>query len=85
MAEKLMNFFYDRKSDLLYISIGLPQEAISKELGDDILIRVKPDTGEVIGFTILNFAERFSQIAEEHSIPVIAQFELPEEINIKGK
>lgn len=46
MAEKLMNLFYDRKSDVLYISIGLPQEAISKELGDDILIRVKPDTGE---------------------------------------
>ena len=73
-----MNFFYDRKSDVLYMSIGSPQEAISKELGDDILIRVKPDTGEVVGFTILSFAERFSQIEEERSIPVIAQFAIPE-------
>ena len=80
MAEKLMKFFYDRKGDVLYISIGEPQAAISKEVDDDILIRVHPETEEVVGFTIFNFAERFGDIREEKSVPVSAQFRILEEV-----
>ena len=38
-----------------------------------------PDTDEVVGFTILNFAERFGDIKEEQTIPIKAQFESIEE------
>ncbi len=72
MAKKPMNFFYDRKGDVLYVSIGRPQAAISKEAGDDVLIRVHPKTDEVVGFTLFNFAERFGDIREEKSVPVTA-------------
>ena len=75
-----MKFFYDRKGDVLYISIGSPQQAISKEVGEDILIRVHPENEEVVGFTIFNFAERFSNIREEKSIPLSAHFQILDEL-----
>jgi len=59
----------------LYISIGSPKEAISKEVNDDILVRVQPETEEIVGFTILNFAERFSDLKKEQFVPIKAQFE----------
>lgn len=59
----------------MYISIGSPKEAISKEVNDDILVRVQPETEEIVGFTILNFAERFSDLKKEQFVPIKAQFE----------
>jgi len=82
MSEKLMRIFYDRKGDVLYISIDTPREAISKETEDDILIRMDPMTHEIIGFTILNFAERFSDIREERAVPVTARFQMMENIKV---
>lgn len=80
MAEKFMNIFYDRRGDVLYISIGSPQEAISREVGDDILIRIDPKTEEVVGFTILNFTERFSDVREERFVPVTGRFKILEKV-----
>ena len=82
MAEKPMKIFYDRKGDVLYISIGSPREAISRETGDDILIRMDPATKEIVGFTILNFTERFSDIQEERAVPVTARFQMMENIEL---
>ena len=59
--EKRLKMFFDKEGDVLDISIGDPREAISKEVGDDILIRVDPKTNEVFGITILNFEKRFEQ------------------------
>lgn len=83
MAEKLMKIFYDRKGDVLYISIGSPREAISRETGDDILIRMDPKTQEIVGFTILNFTERFSDVHKERAVPVTAQFQMTEEVELR--
>jgi len=64
MEEKLRMFF-DKKGDVLDISLGEPREAISKEIGDDILMRIDPQTSEVLGFTILNFEKRFEHTKVE--------------------
>ncbi len=58
MKEKL-RFWFDEEGDILDISIGKPKKAISKGVGDDILVRVSPKTNKVVGFTILNFTRRF--------------------------
>lgn len=68
--EKMTTIFYDRESDVMYLTIGKPQEAISRELGNDILLRVLPETGEVVGLTVLNFVTRFSNLAKEQTLPV---------------
>ena len=55
----MTQIFYDKESDVLYLSKGDPRPAISREIGDDILLRVDPTTEEIIGVTILNLAARF--------------------------
>jgi hypothetical protein len=50
--------------------VGDLRDAISEEIGDDVLMRVAIDSGEVVGLTILNFASRFSSLKSPQTIPV---------------
>lgn len=54
----IMQLAYDREADVLYLSVGEPRRAISREIGDDVLLRVDPETDEVVGLTILNLSTR---------------------------
>jgi len=56
----VMQLAYDREADVLYLSVGEPRRAISREVGDDVLMRIDPDTGAVVGLTILNLSTRDS-------------------------
>jgi len=51
---------YDRDADVLYCSFGEPQEAISVEADDGIIVRHNPETNAVVGYTIVNFFKRFA-------------------------
>lgn len=55
---KVMQLAYDQEAGVLYLSIGDPCPAISREVGDDVLLRVDPETGEVVGLTVLNLSSR---------------------------
>jgi len=68
--EEMTTLFYDREGDVLYITIGEPQVAISQELEDDVLLRVQPETGRIVGMTVLNFTSRFSNLEAEHPLQV---------------
>jgi uncharacterized protein YuzE len=52
----VMQLSYDTDADILYLSIGNPRPAISREVGNDVILRLDPDTGAVIGLTILNLS-----------------------------
>jgi len=52
-------FFYDKDSDVMDISLGKPKVAISEEVDDDIVVRIDPNSREIIGFTIINFVSVF--------------------------
>lgn len=54
----MMQLAYDQEADVLYLSVGEPRPAISREIGDDVLLRVDPHTGEVVGLTVLNLSTR---------------------------
>ena len=75
--EKMM-FWFDKDGDVLEISIGKPKAAVSREIGDDIVLRVNSKTKEVVGFTILNFEKRFEgkKKPEQISLPVIGNLKL---------
>lgn len=62
--------FYDREGDILYLSVGEPREAISREIGDDVLLRLDPDSEEVIGLTILNLSSRFGNLDVPQNLPI---------------
>ena len=55
-AESVIN--YDAEADVLYISFGNPRKAEGIDVGDGTILRIDPDTGEVIGITLLDFKRR---------------------------
>lgn len=58
MAAKLI-FRYDREADILYIDKGPPYgEQESEELGDDVIARLNPSTGEIENLEVLFFSTR---------------------------
>ena len=69
-VEALTELYYDRDNDILYLSIGKPRSAISRELGDNVLIRMDPATGEVIGLTVMNLSARYGDMDDPHSLPI---------------
>lgn len=66
----MTTMFYVREGDVLYLTVGEPQEAVSREMGDDVLLRVDPQKDKIVGLTILNFASRFSNLNHEQLLPV---------------
>ena len=58
MAEKMI-FKYDREADILYINKRAPYpEQESEELGNDVIARFNPDTGDVENIEVLFFSTR---------------------------
>ena len=66
----MTTIFYDKEGDVLYLTIGEPHEAVSREMGNDVLLRVEPKTDKIVGLTVLNFVSRFSDLAHEQALPV---------------
>ena len=54
----IVDYDYDKKSDVLYISFGKPKEAICIEEKNGILFRVNPFSDKIVGITIINFKEK---------------------------
>ena len=75
MAEKL-RFAYDKKGDVLDISLGKPKDAISREIKDDFFVRLDPKTDKIVGFSILNFEKWFKGIDDYRFVPMSAEFSL---------
>jgi uncharacterized protein YuzE len=77
--EKGLIFLYDRQADILYINKVKPYaEQESNELGDEIIARSHPETGELENFEILFFSTRLLR-QELFSLPVIANLKLAKE------
>jgi uncharacterized protein YuzE len=58
MEAKLI-FKYDREADILYINKRPPYpEQESEELGDEVIARLNPTTGEVENVEVLFFSTR---------------------------
>lgn len=57
--EKKLTFQYDREADILYINKLDPYpEQESEELGDEVIVRLNPKTGEIENWEVLFFSTR---------------------------
>ncbi len=75
MAEKL-TFQYDRDADILYIGKRAPYaEQQSEELGDEVVARLNPSTGEVESLEVLFFSTRLLR-TDLFELPVTAEMHL---------
>lgn len=57
---KHVNWVYDKEADVLDISFGKPQPALSLDLGSGIVLRYLEKSNEIVGFTIIGLI-RFSR------------------------
>ncbi|HEX3954941.1 MAG TPA: DUF2283 domain-containing protein [Stellaceae bacterium] len=77
MSEKL-TFKYDRAADILHIDKCAPYpEQESEELGDEVVARLNPTTGEIENMEVLFFSTRLLR-GDLFEIPVAAQLHLAE-------
>ena len=53
-----LNWDYDEEADVLYISIGEPQKALSVDIGEGAIVRYIESTGELVGLTLVGVKER---------------------------
>jgi hypothetical protein len=70
---KEIRMTYDEQGDILDVSLGEPEEAISREVEDDFFLRIKLDTEEVVGFSIINFRKWFKDAKDIKILPVKAE------------
>ena len=73
---KSLVFRYDKTGDILYIDKCHPYpEQESEELGDDIIARINPNSGEIENLEVLFFSKRlFSTNLME--LPIVAELRL---------
>lgn len=69
---KELRIAYDDVGDIFDMSIGEPEKAISREVEDDFFLRVSSDSGEIVGFSILNFRKWFKGAGDVKTLPVKA-------------
>lgn len=64
MDQRKLHLIYDEEADILHIALGTAKEAISIEREDEVFLRVDPDSGELVGLTILSFRDGFLKIRQ---------------------
>lgn len=71
--EAKLTFRYDREGDILYIEKCAPYpEQESEELGDEVVARLNPETGEMENIEVLFFSTRLLR-SELFELPVTAE------------
>src|SRR5712692_8113416 len=76
MAAKL-SFKYDRQADILHIDKCPPYaEQESDELGDDVLARLNPETGQIENLEVLFFSTRLLR-SDFLELPITADLHRP--------
>ncbi|MCY7273003.1 MAG: DUF2283 domain-containing protein [Phormidesmis sp. CAN_BIN44] len=74
--DKSLKFRYDKVGDILYIDTCPPYvEQESEEIGDEVIARLNPASGEVENLEILFFSKRLESTTLLN-LPIVADFRL---------
>lgn len=60
-----LNYDYDQKADVLYISFGKPREAVCVER-EGLLFRVDPYRDAIVGITVIGVKDRLYPISRHN-------------------
>ena len=69
-----MKIFYDREADVLYVTRGKPEYTDYVEHSDDVILRLDPETKQLIGFTIIDFSQHFAKQESDTTLPFDVDF-----------
>jgi uncharacterized protein YuzE len=71
--ETKLKFTYDREADILHINKVKPYaEQETEELGDDVTVRINPETNEIENVEVLFFSTRLLRGEDVFELPVIS-------------
>jgi len=74
--EAKLSFKYDREADILYINKRPPYpEQESEELGDEVIARLNPETGDIENLEVLFFSTRLLR-NDLFELPITADLRL---------
>jgi len=74
--DKNLKFRYDKVGDILYIDICPPYaEQESEEIGDEVIARLNPTSGDIENLEILFFSKRLED-STLLNLPIAADFRL---------
>lgn len=74
--EAKLTFRYDREGDILYINTRSPYpEQESEEIGDEVIARLNPASGEVENLEVLFFSTRLLR-GDLFELPISADLRL---------
>lgn len=71
---------YDKEGDVLDVALGDPSPALSEEGEDDFFVRRHPDSGDIVGFSLLHCATWFQEVREYTTLPLEGQFFEPRQM-----
>lgn len=75
--EARMSFKYDRAADILYIDKTPPYpEQETEELGNDVIARLNPTTGEIENLEVMFFSTRLLR-ENLFELPVAVDWHIP--------
>ncbi len=69
MKKNKITIDYDEKADVLYLSFGKPEKAVTEEIGN-VGVRLNEKTNEVVGLTVINFLKNFKKKHEPIKVSV---------------
>ncbi len=75
-----MKIFYDRETDVLYVTRGKPEYTDYVEHSDDVILRLDPETKQLIGFTIIDFSQHFTKQESDITLPFGIEFQMYERV-----
>lgn len=53
-----LNWDYDEEADVLYLSVGEPDEALGVDIGEGLVVRMDAAEQEVVGLTVVGLRSR---------------------------
>ena len=69
-----LKIVYDWEADVLYVTKGTPEHTDYVEYTEDIILRFRPETKQLVGFTLIDFSEHFAHKESSSALPFGADF-----------
>ena len=77
-----IKIFYDREADVLYVTRGKPEYTDYVEHSDDVILRLEPETKQLVGFTIIDFSQHFAKQESDIALPFDIDFQLDADLGL---
>lgn len=61
---------YDKKKDVLYLSLGEPRASVGEEIREGVFLNKHPKSGKIAGITVLDFESRFTSTKKIKPLPI---------------